>query len=482
MSLLLPPDLTPPRQATARNFDHATHGDKVAAIAAEMGQPLLPWQRYVVDVALEVDAHGQFIYSTVLITVQRQAGKTTLDLACSVQNMLMGPKRRAWYTAQSGGHATEKFLEMADLWEESGIKALAPKARRSNGSAALEFVNGSKFRPFPPLAGALDGKQSDRTTMDEMWFHTAAQYSLMRQSYGPTQTTRRMATGQRPQNWLLSTEGTVESTALNMLLEEARSSTPDPNTAFFDWGLREDDDPEDLDVVYSRHPGAGVLFDLSDLHGFAAQFADAPGEFARAYGNRRTGATERVIPAAAWKDAEWNQSPPEPGPICFGAAHGVDGIDTTITANQLYGPGTLSAVVTNGHGPGTTWALPRMQELQAKYPDAAFAIDKYGPSASLADSAERAGLRLVPLGSGDVIAATQLTIAGITNPTGPTWRYKKHPAFDDAAALATKRYTGDGTWLFGRRASVGSISAIESANIGSFGIHHMPEVMAIQLG
>lgn len=483
MSLRLPPNLTPPRKATARNFDRATHGPKVAAIAAEMGQPLLPWQRYVVDVALEVDANGVFFYSTILVTVQRQAGKTTLDLAASIQNMLMGKNRRSWYTAQSGGHATEKFLEMADTWEASAIKALAKRPRRSNGSAALEFLNGSKFRPFPPLEGALDGKQSDRTTLDEMWFHTAAQYALMRQSYGPTQTTRRMRTGQRPQNWIMSTEGTVESTALNALLEEARSSTPDPHTAFFDWGLLEDQDPDDLPVVYSRHPGAGFLFELSDLEGFRAEFADAPGEFARAYGNRRTGATERVIPAIPWAAAEWDGTAADVvGPICFGAAHGVDGIDTSITATQLYGPGTLTAVVKNGHGPGTTWALGRLQELQAKYPDAAFAIDKYGPSASLHDAAERAGLRLVPLTSGDVVAATQNTFAGITAPGVPTWRYKKHEALEAAAALATKRYTGDGTWLFGRRASVGSISALEAGNLGSYGIHHMPATRGFQLG
>jgi hypothetical protein len=481
MSLLLPPNLTRPRKVTPRDYSRATHGAKVAAIAAEMGQPLLPWQRYVADVALEVDAFGLFVYTTVLITVQRQAGKTTLDLAAGVQNMLMGPKRRAWYTAQSGGHATEKFLEMADTWEASKIKALAPHARRSNGSAALSFLNASTLRPFPPLEGALDGKQSDRTTMDEMWFHSAAHYSLMRQSYGPTQTTRRMVTGQRPQNWLLSTEGTVESTALNMLLEEARSSTPDPQTAFFDWGLEEDDDPDDLPRVLERHPGAGYLLELSDLEGFRAQFADSPGEFARAFGNRRTGATERVIPADKWAAAKWDETIPPAGPICFGAAHGVDGIDTSITATELYGPGTLTAVVKDGHGPGTTWALDRLVELQAKYPDAAFAIDKYGPSASLHDAADRAGLRLVPIGAGDVVAATQNTYAGITRPGEPTWRYKPHPALEKAAELATKRFTGDGTWLFGRRASVGSISALEAGNLGSYGIHHMPAVVGMQL-
>jgi hypothetical protein len=473
-----------PRKSTPRNYDHATYGAHAAAVAAEMGNPFLPWQCEVADVALEVDSFGLFVYSTVLVTVQRQAGKTTLDLSCSVQNALLGRNRRVWYTAQSGGHATEKFLEMAETWEAGKLKPMANKPRRSNGSAALEFLNGSKFRPFPPLEGALDGKQSDKTTLDEMWFHSLAQYKLMLQSYGPTQTTRRLKTGQRPQKWLLSTEGTVESTALNALLEEARSDTPDPNTAFFDWGIDDDDDPDDLETVYAKHPGAGYLFEMPDLVSFRAEYVDSPGEFARAYGNRRTGATERVIPLEPWTRAKLLDGEPAApaGPTCFGVQVGVDGIDATIVAVQLYGMGTLASVVRDGHHPGTTWTLGRMIELQAKYPDAAFAIDKFGPSASLHDEAERAKLRLVDIGSGDVIAATQSTYAGITHPTAPTWRYKHHAALDAAAGLATKRFVGDGTWVFGRRASVGSLSAIEAASLGAFGINHMPAIIGIQLG
>jgi hypothetical protein len=295
--------------------------------------------------------------------------------------------------------------------------------------------------------------------------------------------TRRQLTGQRPQTWLMSTEGTVESTALNTLLDEARSDTPDPRTAFFDWGIRDDVDPTDLQAVLDAHPGKGFLLSLDDLAGFASQYRDEPGEFARGFGNRRTGATERVIPPEPWKHSAVPADTTAPdGPVCFGAAHGVDGVDTTITATQLYGPGTLTAVVKRGHGPGTTWALDRLVELQARHPQAAFAIDRFGPSASLHDAAERAGLRLVKLDAGAIITATQNTMAGITNPAGPTWRYKPHDALDQAAQLATKRFTGDGTWVFGRRASVGSISAIEAANVSSYGIHHMPAVVGFQLG
>lgn len=448
-----------------------------------MGQPLLPWQRYVVDVALEVDAFGLFVYSTILITVPRQAGKTTVDLSASIQNALLGRNRRTWYTAQSGQHANEKFLEMVELWESCALRSLAPKPRLSNGSAALPFVNGSKFRPFAPVEGALDGKQADRVSLDEFWYWTSAQYSILRQSFSATKLTREKITGQRPQTWIFSTEGTVESTALNGMLDEFRSGEPDPTVAGFDFGILDDDDPFDLDRIYERHPGAGYLFTREGLESFRAEFADSPGEFARAFGNRRTGATERVIPVAAWNAAAWTDpTPPAPGRVCFAAAVGVDGVDTTITATQQHGAGTLSAVVKDGWMENTYGASLKLKELRSKYPDAGFIVDPAGPSAALHDELERDGFDLIPIRTGDVIAATQATVAGIQHPGTPTWRYRPHPKLEAAAELATKRGVGDGTWMFGRRASVGSISALESANLGSYGVHHLPAVQSIQLG
>ena len=34
--------------------------------------------------------------------------------------------------------------------------------------------------------------------------------------------------------------------------------------------------------------------------------------------------------------------------------------------------------------------------------------------------------------TGDVVAATQATVAGICNPAGPTWRYRPHDKLDAA--------------------------------------------------
>ena len=53
----------------------------MAKTAQLLGKPFFSWQRYVVDVAFEIDpATGLFAYDDVTIVLPRQQGKTELIL------------------------------------------------------------------------------------------------------------------------------------------------------------------------------------------------------------------------------------------------------------------------------------------------------------------------------------------------------------------------------------------------------------------
>lgn len=410
-------------------------------------------------------------YSDIVLTVQRQAGKTELSMSVAGWNCLHGPNRRAWYTAQSGQHAAAKWREMSDGFVESPGTSFMATRRLTNGSEWLRFVNGSSFSPHPPTADSLHSKQSDLNLVDEGWWHSEVAGQALIQAIAPTTTTRRVLTGQQPQLWYISAEGTVESTWWNPIADAARAGHLGGRVAVFDFGIGPDDDPDDLDAVAAAHPGYPHIIDMETLRTARGRLGAA--EFARAYGNRRTGSQDRLIPAAAFDAAQWRDTIPD-GPTCYALAAGVDSIDATITVTTLARDGSVITAIPDGcHAPGTYWALDRLEQLTKNWP-APVVIDRVGPSASLHDAAHRRGLDLLPIGTSDVTGAVQTMMSGITNPHGPTWRVKPHEAFYKAAELATRRWVSDGAFLLGRRRSVGSISALEAAVLSAWGVHHLP--------
>lgn len=487
--------LVRPRHATPRDPSRPTFGGHVAATAAAMGWPLLPWQRYVADVAGEIEPDtGTFFYSRILVTVQRQAGKTTLDVAESVQNCLMGPNRRAWYTAQTGQHASAKWRDQVDnYFLKSALLAPLATPSYSNGAQSLGFFNGSTFNPHPPTADSLHSKQSDRNTIDEAWAFPVVKGQALEGAITPTTTTRRKLMHHRPQLWIMSTEGTGESTYFNPQLDAARAGDLNERTAFFDWGIPLDTAPPNLErpdevraylaTVAAHHPGYGHLFELDDLETWLYDLGVS--EFARAYGNKRTGATERVIPAADWSAAATSEKIPDGAPVCFGAAVGVDGMDTAITATAVLGAGVKVTEVIE-HRPGIAWAPARMRELSAAW-SAPFVVDRFGPSADLADRADRAGVELLDVRVAQMAAAASELYAGVVHrgPDGgrlpPVWLHRPHPSLDEAAELAAKRSIGDGAWTWGRRASAGSIACLEAATGSTWGASHLPAKVGLQV-
>ena len=54
---------------TRRRVDRVTLGPDVEKVAAMFGLELKPWQRYVCDVALEVNEDGVLAYDTISLSV-----------------------------------------------------------------------------------------------------------------------------------------------------------------------------------------------------------------------------------------------------------------------------------------------------------------------------------------------------------------------------------------------------------------------------
>lgn len=474
-----------PRYCTPRNETLDTDGGKVALVSKALGHPLLPWQRMAADLAgeYEIDGEGRRVlaHPRVIVTVPRQAGKTTLDEARHIRSMLMGPNRQSWYIAQRGTDAVKRFKQtVKDVQSSPALAPLVRDVRYSAGDMGLHFVNGSVFSPSPPVDNSGHGFQGDLITLDEAWAFSEKTGKALLQAFIPTMITRLQLMGQQPQLCIMSTEGTADSSFLNPMLTECRRGLAPKGWAFIDYGLGLDDDPEDLDAVWRSHPGAGHLFNRRQLKGFRDEFRDDPAGWRRAFCNiRDDGTMERVYTADLWAAgvcSPFDPDAPGTGPMALGVAVDIDQAATSIAlaADTPDGvrvmmldvlPGTGRALETVG-GYCDRWRLP-------------VAVDPKGPAAPLADRMRRDPDRYR---LADIPAAE----LGMTGPTfldmlrQGTARHAPDDRLDRSVEIATRRWAGD-TWYLDRRQSPGDVSPVEAVQLAAWACQHVRPDPGFQL-
>src|SRR5699024_2112668 len=97
----------------------------------------------------------------------------------------------------------------------------------------------------------------------------------LRQAIRPTMNTRnRIAPG--AQLWIVSTRGDHRSAYLDEYLGRGLASLSDPTTrtAFIDYGIGDDVDPEDIDAIAAAHPAYGHTIHRQSLVDAYEDFRD----------------------------------------------------------------------------------------------------------------------------------------------------------------------------------------------------------------
>jgi hypothetical protein len=262
------PTMCLPRFSTPRDPTRATLGPQVAEISRRLGQPLMPWQQLVVDVALELLPDGSFAYDTVVLTVPRQSGKTWLVIAKTVWRLCIlakshGPQTST-YTAQKRQAARkrmERTFAPALRRSKSFVEVTNPRARpRRVNEWRLSLNNGSEciqikdsFWQIEALSeDAGHGDTLDDGTIDEARFQIDDRTEA---AMAPAMSTRA-----DPQKWIISTAGGADSSYLYRKVSAGRAacdSGEHGTTAFFDWSAPDDADPGDPDTWRGCSPALG---------------------------------------------------------------------------------------------------------------------------------------------------------------------------------------------------------------------------------
>lgn len=441
-----------------------------------MGTPLFPWQQYVVDVALEVDQDGDWVYDDVLITVPRRAGKTFLIKPVTAHRCGQPAKESVWLTAQDGRRAVRRWRDTTDELLLTPLKTILKRIISIDHEQLTWTASGSTFRPFAPKANAMHGEDPSLVWIDELWSFTLDQRRFIEQGFRPSFAVK------PGQAWLLSAAGTPKSEWLNLERRHGRERIETGTSgrhAYFEWSVPETlpdgrtladvPDTELTGLVLAHHPRRD--------HGLRAGFIESEletlgrADFLRAYGNiTPTEDDEGAIPATVMGRAQSGARIPGDGRIALGVAVDPDRRESSIGLAWRNPMGV--AITDDRRAEGTRWVVGEIVRLVDRFDVATVAVVAAGPARSVAEELQRAGVPLMRLSQADHAAAGAgfLDEFSAERPS-VTWNGAATFASAVASAVPVQRPSGI-VWESGSGAA---ITPLPARTLAVWAIDHAPE-------
>lgn len=219
-----------------------SHGPQAAEWLREVyGLELRGWQRYALDRALEHDADGRLIWSTVIVTVARQSGKSVLSRAVCMWRLhhaeLFGETQTIMHVANRRQTAME-VMRPAGQWATTRYGKRAVKW--GNMEAGIELPTGDRWVIHAANESAGVGYSVSMVFVDEAW---KVGRLVVDDGLAPT-----MAERAQPQLWLVSTAGDSTSDLMIAYRQRAidRLDDDDPGSMLLlEWSAPMDADPDE---------------------------------------------------------------------------------------------------------------------------------------------------------------------------------------------------------------------------------------------
>ncbi|WP_422751352.1 hypothetical protein [Micromonospora sp. WMMD1219] len=294
----------PPLYGTPRSPDRPTLGGQLAAVADRLGKPLMPHQRHIADVALELDPEtGLLAYSEVVVIGPRQAtGKTELLLPMMAHRCVgFGDPLTRWirqhlghvvpepgpqsvvYTAQTADDARKKWRDVHVARLEKSVYGRQFTARLRQNAEAMIWRNGSRWSPASTTGKtAGTGDSIDVPVIDEAWSRPDSRTELGMRPASMTRPWRQMWVMSMIPGLSRALPGTWPYLAHKRRVGRARVvAGMTSGTAFFDFSAAPGLDPGDPQTWWSCMPGLGHTvpekairedYEAMDLVDFSAEY------------------------------------------------------------------------------------------------------------------------------------------------------------------------------------------------------------------
>jgi hypothetical protein len=168
----VPRIFTPPLRELTRE---TTRGFECIEFALNvLGIGLLPWQKWLLIHALELNEDGTFRFRTVVLLVARQNGKSTVMQVLALWRMYLDGAKLTIGTAQNLDVAEEQWRGAVELAE--GVDELQDEIARidkTNGKKALELHTGERYKVQAANRRGGRGLSGDLVILDELREHSS---------------------------------------------------------------------------------------------------------------------------------------------------------------------------------------------------------------------------------------------------------------------------------------------------------------------
>jgi phage terminase large subunit-like protein len=437
-------------------------------------KPFMPHQQYVADVLGEiVPETGRLAYSEGGVTIPRQEGKSTFIEAkaahrCSATGFF-GGRQNVLYTAQTRQKARKKWEEgfLADLRASAAFRGRIDPSL-ANGNEHIRFPDGSSFGIEAVTEKAGHGDVVDEAYIDEAFAH---QDWRLEQAFRPAMITR----VNKLLMWISTAGWLGASPYLEAKVEAGRRAVAEgrrSGLAYFEWSAPQDADPGDESVWRACMPALGHTISIEAMRAEYAKAVDEGklNEFRRAFLNQWVPKDVPddwlVIPEAAWANLADPESHPVPR-VVLSAVFAHDQSAASVGLAGWRADGLLHGEVAD-YRPGTSWAVPRLIDMNARHDPAGVVVDEAGHESVIIKDLEAAGVPVIRIGTRGVTQAYAGLIEDVLD--SKRFRHRGQPDLDAAVAVAVTRDVGDGGKAWGRRKSAGDISPVVSVTNAAWGL------------
>lgn len=456
--LFTPPlrDLTP---ETSAGFECIRFAESVLRMT------LLPWQKWFLIHALELNPDGTFRFKRVLLLVSRQNGKTTIIKALILWRLFVDGAKTVIGAAQSLGDAEDVWEEIVDQAEAiPALRKRMHKPKRVNGAKAMRLrpnkktpsERGGRYIVETLERDAGRGKTADLLFLDELREHTSwdAWNALSSTTLVPA----------RAQTVCASNAGDVHSVVLRDLRGRAKSAIEAARTdgvtlGLFEWSAPDGCSLDDWPARAQANPSLGYTLTPAALQAERESKTDngfRTENMCQEVEQIQTG----IIDFTNWEplrdlascrapggriavavDVSWDRSRSHIGV----AAERADGlVHVEVIASRV----------------GTAWVIPWLTDrldVEGGWFDGRVVLQERGaPASSLITDMTDAGLTVTSCGGADLAKSAGAFYDRIHQ---QTVRHRGQPILDEAVRAARSRSAGD-AWFFDRKGSPADIAPL----------------------